>query len=156
MAHAQKPDFAFRRNGRVHLNRRGRQFIRQLAAEVCASVVVMLDTTRSEVVRRVLATHYIRQFPLHFRSRASQCSITFQLESTIKEWLVSSPGRFISVKRTAGTHRIGGWLVWGVGLDVWKKRTINCTCRESNPDCAACCLATAPALTALMLLPLLQ
>jgi len=23
MAHAQKPDFIFRRNGRVHLNRRG-------------------------------------------------------------------------------------------------------------------------------------
>jgi len=26
MARAQKPDFVFRRNGRVHLNRRGRQF----------------------------------------------------------------------------------------------------------------------------------
>ena len=26
MVHAQKPDFVFRRNGRVHLNRRGRQF----------------------------------------------------------------------------------------------------------------------------------
>jgi len=26
MAHAQKPDFVFRRNGRVYLNRRGRQF----------------------------------------------------------------------------------------------------------------------------------
>ena len=25
MAHAQKPDFVFRRNGRVHLNRQGRQ-----------------------------------------------------------------------------------------------------------------------------------
>jgi len=33
--HAQKPDFVFRRNGRVHLNRRGRQFSRLLAAEVC-------------------------------------------------------------------------------------------------------------------------
>ena len=32
MAHAQKPDFIFRRNGRVHLNRRGRQFSRLLAA----------------------------------------------------------------------------------------------------------------------------
>ena len=50
MAHAQKPDFVFRRNGRVHLNRRGRQFSRLLAAEVCASAVVMLDTPRSEVV----------------------------------------------------------------------------------------------------------
>ena len=50
MAHAQKPGFVFRQNGRVHLNRRGRQFSRMLAAEVCASVVVMLDTPRSEVV----------------------------------------------------------------------------------------------------------
>jgi len=49
MAHAQKPDFIFRRKGRVHLNRRGRQFIRLLAAEVCASAVVMLDTPCSEV-----------------------------------------------------------------------------------------------------------
>ena len=62
MAHAQKPDFVFRRNGRVHLNQRGRQFSRLLAAEVCASAVVMLDTPCSEVVWRVLATHSIRQF----------------------------------------------------------------------------------------------
>ena len=55
-AHAQKPDFVFRRNGRVHLNRRGRQFSRLLAADVCASAVVMLDTPCSEVVWRVLAT----------------------------------------------------------------------------------------------------
>ena len=82
MAHAQKPDFVFRHNGRVHLNRRGRQFSRLLAAEVCASAVVMLDTPCSEVVWRVLATHSIRQFPLHFPSRASPCAITFQLESS--------------------------------------------------------------------------
>jgi hypothetical protein len=68
MAHAQKPDFVFRRNGRVHLNQRGRQFSRLLAAEVCASALVMLDTPCSEVVWRVLATHSIRQFPLHFPS----------------------------------------------------------------------------------------
>ena len=50
MAHAQKPDFVFRRNGRVHLNRRGRQVIRLLAAEACVSELVMLDTPRSKVV----------------------------------------------------------------------------------------------------------
>jgi len=82
MAHAQKPYFVFRRNGWVHLNRRGRQFSRLLAVEVCASVVVMLDTPCSEVVWRVLATHSIRQFPLHFPSRASQCAVTFHLDST--------------------------------------------------------------------------
>jgi hypothetical protein len=67
---------------RVLLNRRGRQFSRLLAAEVCASAVVMLDTPRSEVVWRVLAAHSIRQFRLHFPSRASPCAITFQLDST--------------------------------------------------------------------------
>jgi len=79
MAHAQKPDFVFRRKGRVHLNRRGRQFSRLLAAEVCASAVVMLDTPCYEVVWRVLATHSIRQFLLHSPSRASPCAIRFQL-----------------------------------------------------------------------------
>jgi hypothetical protein len=64
MAHAQKSYFVFLRNGRVHLNRRGRQFSRQLAAELCASAVVMLDIPCSEVVLRVLATHFIRQIPL--------------------------------------------------------------------------------------------
>ena len=54
MAHAQKPDFVFRRNRRVHLNLRWYQFSRLLAAGVCASVVVMLDTPCSEVVWRVL------------------------------------------------------------------------------------------------------
>jgi len=82
MAHAQKPYFVFRRNGRVHLNRRGRQFSRLLAAEVCASAVVMLDTPCFEVVWRVQHTHSIRQFPLHYPSRASPCAIPFQLDST--------------------------------------------------------------------------
>ena len=77
MARAQKPDSVFRRNGRGHLNRRGPHFSRLLAAEVCASAVVILDTPSSEMVRTVLATHSIRQFPLHFPSRASPCAITF-------------------------------------------------------------------------------
>ena len=61
---------------------RGRQFSRLLAAVVCASAVVTLDTPCSGIVWRVLATHSIRQFLLHFPSRASSCAITFQLEST--------------------------------------------------------------------------
>ena len=43
MAHAQKPDLVFQRNGWVHLYRRGCQFSRLLAAEVRGSAVVMLD-----------------------------------------------------------------------------------------------------------------
>jgi hypothetical protein len=83
MAHVQKPDFVFCRNGQVHLNRRGRQFSRLLAAEVCTSALVMLDIPRSKVVWRVLATHSIHQFPLHFPSRASPCDIKFQTHSTL-------------------------------------------------------------------------
>ena len=60
----------------------GRQFSRLLSAEVCASAVVMLDTPCPQVVWKVLATHCIRQFPLHFPSRAPPCAITFQLDST--------------------------------------------------------------------------
>ena len=62
----------------------GRQFSLLLAAEVCASAVVMLDTPCSEVVWRVLATHCIRQFPLHFPSRTSPCAVTLQLESNTR------------------------------------------------------------------------
>jgi hypothetical protein len=52
MAHSQKPDFVFRRKVRVHLNRRRRQFSRLLAAEVCASAIVMLDTPFYEIVSK--------------------------------------------------------------------------------------------------------
>ena len=89
MAHAQKPDLVFRLNGRVHLNRRGSQFSRLLAAEVCASALVMLRISVSNagytMLRgrvRVLATHSIRQFPLHFPARASRCAITFRTQYT--------------------------------------------------------------------------
>jgi hypothetical protein len=60
----------------------GAQFSRLLAAELCASTVVMLDTPGSEIVWRVLATQSICQFPLHFPFRASPCANTFQLDST--------------------------------------------------------------------------
>jgi hypothetical protein len=83
MAHAHNPYFVFRRNGRVHWNRWRRQFSRLLASEVCVSAVVILDTPCSEVVWRVLATHSIRQFPLHFPSLLSPCAITFQLDSSL-------------------------------------------------------------------------
>ena len=82
MAHAQKLDLVFQRNGRVHLNRQGRQFSRLLAAEVCASavvMVVMLDTPCSEVECKTTGN------PLHshvFPYRASPCAIRFHLSYT--------------------------------------------------------------------------
>ena len=66
MAHAQKPDFVLWRNGRVHLNRRGRQFSRLLAAELSASAVVMvlmLDTPCSEVVKDYWLPTPLASFP---------------------------------------------------------------------------------------------
>ena len=95
-------------NGRVHLNWAGGvgggQFSRLLAAEVCASAVVMLDTPCCEVVRKVLATQSIRQFPLHFPSRALPCAITFQLDSTILYEVTSNSGT-ISLTRSWSPRR---------------------------------------------------
>jgi hypothetical protein len=112
MAHAQKPHFVFRRNGRNHLNRRVRQFNWLLTAEVCASAVVMLDTPCSEVVWRELATHSIRHFPLHFPSRASPCPITFQLESKVQDWpaLLLDRTWCPRNRRLEGTQR-ASWLL---------------------------------------------
>ena len=62
MAHAQKPDFFFPRNGRVHLNRRGRQFSRILAAELCASAFIVGSNAGYTMFQgSVLGTGY----PLH-------------------------------------------------------------------------------------------
>jgi len=72
---------SFVRNGRVHLNRPrgGVSSVNYWQPSCAPSAVVMLNTPRSEVVWRVLATHCI---PLHFPSRASPCVITYQLVST--------------------------------------------------------------------------
>ena len=63
MAHAQKPDLVFQRNGRVHLYRRGCQFSRLLAAEVCASAVVMLDRPCSHTVHECWLPTPFASFP---------------------------------------------------------------------------------------------
>jgi hypothetical protein len=86
MPHAEKPDFVFRRNGRVHLNGQGGQFSRLLAGELYTSacrVCTARASLCSAVMWRLLATHSILLFPFHFSSRASQCAITFQTQSTI-------------------------------------------------------------------------
>jgi len=64
MAHAQKPDLVFQRNGRVHLYRRGCQFGRLLAAEVCASAVVMLDRPCSDTVQDCWLPTPFASFPI--------------------------------------------------------------------------------------------
>ena len=66
MVYVQKPDFVFRRDRWVHLKRWGRQFSRLLAAEVCASAVVMLDTWCSEVVWEYWLPTPFTSFPFTF------------------------------------------------------------------------------------------
>jgi hypothetical protein len=96
MAHAQKPDFVFRRNGRVHLNRRwgvSAVYYRQASRNTSAcGVCTARASLCSAVTWPLLATHSILLFPLHFSSRASPCAITFQLNCTDEygscgEWL---------------------------------------------------------------------
>jgi len=105
MAHAQKPDFVFRRNGRVHLNRQWR-----LAAEVCASTVVMLDTPRSEVVWRIMATHSIRHLPLHFPSLRHRVPSRFN-------WTLQT----VAICAATGLSAGGGLelRVWLLEMTVW-------------------------------------
>jgi hypothetical protein len=101
---------SFGQNGRVHLNRQGRQFSRLLAAEVCASAVVMLDTPCSEVVWRYWLPTPFASFPLHFPSRASPCAITFQLESSSTYFTIDGGGGVIakSSHRTAPARTLNG------------------------------------------------
>ena len=82
MAHAQKPDFVFPRNGRVHLNRWGASVQSTAGSRgVRISFSYAGYTTFGGGVR-ILATHSIRQFPLHFPSRASPCATRFRTSST--------------------------------------------------------------------------
>jgi len=126
MAHAQKPDFVFRLNGRVHLFRQGRQFSRLLSAVVCASavvMVVMLDTPRSEVECKTTG------YPLHspvspsLPPRASPCAITFQLGSTLREeykderyWMEGREALCVYGGEKKHTNILKG-------LKIWKERT---------------------------------
>jgi len=82
MAHAQKPDLVFQRNGRVHLNRWGSQFSRLLAVEECGSAGRPWIDHVPRHSARVVATLSNRLFLLHFPSHASSCAITFQTAFT--------------------------------------------------------------------------
>ena len=143
MAHAQKPDFFFRRNGRIHLNRRGRQFSRLLAAEVCASAVVMLDTPCSEVVWRALATHSIRQFHLHFPAHASLCAITFQLDSTVRTEAALVTSQLHVVLRVNLLLFLSDLnRTWICSTDFSKPRNIECYENRSSGSRVVPCLRT--------------
>ena len=110
MAQAQKPDLVFQRNGRVHLNRRGRQFSRLLAVEECGSTGRPWIDHVPRHSARVVATLSNRLFPLHFPSHASSCAITFRTAST--QVCGFKPGRnrriFKGQKKILSTPFFGG------------------------------------------------
>jgi hypothetical protein len=65
----------------------GGQFSRLLAGELCASscrVCTARASLCSAVMWRLLVTHSIPLFPLHFSTRVSPCAITFQTQSTFE------------------------------------------------------------------------
>ena len=105
MAHAQKPDLVFQRNGRVHLNQRGSQFSRLLAAEECGSAGRPWIDHVPRYSARVVATLSNRLFPLHFPSLASPWAITFRTASTRTQlgyrllWLETFPVSLTSSMR---------------------------------------------------------
>ena len=99
MAHPQKPDFVFRRNGRVHLNRRGRQFSRLLAAEIFTSELVMFDTPRSEVVWEYWLPTPFARFPF------TSPTVRHRVPSGFKCTLPSEKQRkYLHVQRTSMVH----------------------------------------------------
>jgi len=91
MAHAQKPDFVFRQNGGIHLNRQGRQLTTG-SPGVCIS-----GNNAGYTMFRgsVKGTGYPLHSPvsLHFPSCASPCAITFQMDSTTLRIIWHSEGR---------------------------------------------------------------
>ena len=111
MAHAQKPDLVFQLKGRVHLNQWERHFSRHLAAELCASAVVMLimqDTPCSEVECKTtgypLHSHVSLSLPLPCLTVCHQVSTELYtnllvLPTRTRLWtLCQKKDTFISVK----------------------------------------------------------
>jgi hypothetical protein len=99
MAHAQKPDFVFRRNGWVHLNWQGNQFSRLLTGELCTSAC-RVCTARASLCSAVMWPYFLptpfASFPFtsppvrHCMPSHFKRSLQQQLVSG-KSWVFSSP-----------------------------------------------------------------
>ena len=111
MAHAQKPDLVFQRNGWVHLNGWGSQFSRLLAVEECGSAGRPWIDHVPRYSARVVATLPNRLFPLHFPSQASPCAITIRAASEpFPEWKSGRDVNMTTHFRLVPTSRIRGAL----------------------------------------------
>jgi len=89
MAHAQKPNFVFRRNGRVHLNRRGTSV--QSTAGSRGVHISGSNAGYSMFRGSVKGTGYPLHSPVSpsLPLPATLCAITFQLESTMEDIAVA-------------------------------------------------------------------
>jgi hypothetical protein len=103
MTHAQKPDFVFRRNGRVHLNRQGTSV---QSTTDSRGVRIGGSNSSNAGYNMFRGSAKISGYPfhspvspLHFPSRASRCAITFQLDSTNLRNTSRVPLRFASWER---------------------------------------------------------
>jgi hypothetical protein len=118
MTHAQKPDFVFRRNGRVYLNRLGFQFSRLLAAEVYASAVVMLDAPCSEVAWDYLLPTPFVSFPFTFpplrRRVPSHFNLTLVLTKRCYWDPIKKSGMNVSCEAYGERRQVCRILTWNI------------------------------------------
>jgi hypothetical protein len=105
MAYAQKPDFVFPRNGRVHLNR---WWASVQSTAGSRGVRISLSNAGYTTFRGggwVLTTHSIRQFPLHFPTRASPCATRFRTSFTTPLKVIAQNSEFSCLSQCALIYR---------------------------------------------------
>jgi len=130
MAHAQKPDLLFQRNGRVHLYRRGCQFSRLLAVEVCTSAVVMLDRPCSDTVHECWLPPPFAFFPftsppVRFRVPSDSVSTLPQLNTNYDDYIVQLDGAPPSPHFHRNVRVFSIVFFNSAGSDVLQKETTN-------------------------------
>jgi hypothetical protein len=81
----------------------------------------------------VLATHSLRQFPLHFPSRASQCAIRFQLDSNTDCIQIHAEYHTFNNKLSLQKR---GWVHKPLFIAKWLRRVL----RNTSNATAHCCL----------------
>ena len=112
MTHAQKSDFVFRRNGRVHLNRQGTS-VQSTIGSRCVRISgsnAGYNMFRGSVKGTGYPLH--SPFPPSLPLPASPCAITFQLDSNTREagqWCTGGPARLLNeALNHKGIWRNGG------------------------------------------------
>jgi hypothetical protein len=128
MAHGQKPDFVFRRNGRVHLNRRRRQFSRLLVAGMCASAFIVGSNAGYTMFRgSVKSTAY----PLH-------SPVSPSLPVTVCHHVSTAVQRKLACFSHVAKHLHFGSLSQSIGIKSFTlKRPCFSPC--SPPQCSCTC-----------------